>query len=303
MPVPKEELVKDLETPEYLTLVKEALAKKEFIVQDKTEHASYLDRYKSDVIEKELPSRVKAVHDSYDKDTKDLFGVDRDPNEKSYDYLKRAAKGKLTELEASAKKIQDLEAAIAKGDTSAAMAAKLEAEEKKFKTILREKDDKISALEKQSLVTSKSADIKLIYGEIKKSFVKQLPPLFARAEAAALDEVVNNSVVKEGKLYMSNPDGSIRKDASYNEITVEDYLKREFKDVIEVQKKQGGAGSPPGGGDGAVDPAKLTPDNFPMKENIKTKAELTDYMLSLGLKQGTKEFQAIWTKFGYPMNQ
>jgi hypothetical protein len=301
MPVNKEELVKDLESPEYLGLIKETLAKKEFVVQDKTEHASYLDRFKSDVIEKELPSRVKAVHDSYDKDTKDLFGVDRDPNEKSYDYLKRAAKGKLTELETSAKKIADLEAAIAKGDTSAAMAAKLEAEETKFKTILREKDSQIEQLQKQTQTTSKTADVKLIYGEIKKGFVKQLPPMFARAEAAALDEVINNSVVKDGKLYMSNPDGTVRKDSSYNEITVEDHLKKEFKDVIEVQKKQGGAGSPPGPGDPTVDPSKLTPDNFPMKESIKTKIELTDYMLSLGLKQGTKEFIAIWTKYGYPM--
>jgi hypothetical protein len=166
---------------------------------------------------------------------------------------------------------------------------------------MREKDEELKTYKQQSEHATKSADIKLIYGELKKSFVKTLPPMFTRAEAAALDEAIRNSVYKDGKLYMANPDGSIRKDASFNEIPVEDFFKAEFKEVIETQKKQGGAGSPPGPGDPTVDPTKLTPENFPMKDNLKTKADLTDYMLSLGLKQGTPAFNLIWKKYGLPM--
>lgn len=301
MPVSKEELIKDLETPEYQAVVKETLAKREFVVQDKTEHASYLDRFKTDVIEKEMPTRVKSVHDQYDKDIKELYGVDREPTEKTYDYLKRAAKTKLGELQSSSDKIKELEEAIRKGDSSGALQRRLEEEEARYKKTLGERDQTIESLKKQGEVTSKTADVKLLYGEIKKGFVKQLPPMFARAEAAALDEAIRNSVARDGKLYMSNSDGSIKKDASFNEVTVEAFLKQEFKDVIETQKKQGGGGSQGGGGDPPTDPTKYTPETFPMREELKTKAALMDYMLSLGIKQGTPVFQNIWKKYGLPM--
>lgn len=302
MPVSKEELEKDLDTPEYLTLVKEKLAKKEMIVQDKAEHQLYLDRYKSDVIEKEIPTRIKAVHDQYDKDIKETFGIDREASEKTYDYLKRAGKTATGEVQKSADRIKELEDLIKKGDGSKAMAEKLEQEEARFKKLIKEKDQELLTYKQKSEIVSKTADIKLIYGDIKKTFVKTLPPMFSRAEAAALDEAIRLSVVKDGKLYMANGDGSIRKDSSYNEISVEDFLKAEFKEVIEEKKKQGGAGSN-GGDPDPIDPTKYDDKTFPMKDDLKTKAALTDYMLSLGIKQGTDQFRLIWKKYGLPLPQ
>jgi flagellar hook-basal body complex protein FliE len=302
MPVSKEELLKDLDTPEYQTLIKEALTKKEFVIQDKTEHQSYLDRYKNDVLEKELPNRIKTIYDNIDKDVKETFGVDRDPNEKTYEYLKRAGKTKLSALEQSQQKIRELEEAISKGDGTAAMKRKLEEEQANFQRELKKREDKIRELEQNHSIVQKTADVKLLYGELKKGFIKQLPPLFARAEAAALDEAIRNSVAQDGKLYMANADGSIRKDSSYNEISVEDFLKAEFKDVIETQRKAGGAGSEGGKGD-PKDPKDITDENFPMKSDIKNKRELTDYMLSLGIKQGTEQFRKIWVKYGLPMQE
>jgi hypothetical protein len=38
-----------------------------------------------------------------------------------------------------------------------------------------------------------------------------------------------------------------------------------------------------------------------MRADIKTKAALMDYMISLGLKQGTEQFNKIYAKFGRPM--
>lgn len=301
MPVSKEELVKDLETPEYQTIVKDALAKKEFVIRDKAEDSSFLDRYKADVIEKEIPSKIKEVYDKLDIDIKTTFGVDREANEKTYEYLKRAGKVKLTALDTSAAKIAELEAAIAKGDTSAAMAKKLETEQENWKKKSREYETTIQKLQTENQVTSKAADVKLVYGELKKTFVKQLPALFARAEAAALDEAINNSIVKDGKLYMANADGTIKKDSKYNEITVEDFLKAEFKEVIEEKKTQGGGGSDPKAGGDGTDPKDLNAKNFKKPDNIKTKATLTDHMLSLGLKQGTAQFNDIWRAYGLPM--
>jgi hypothetical protein len=302
MPVNKEELIKDLETPEYQTLIKDTLTKKEFVFQDKTEHAAYLDRVKKDVIEKELPAKVSEIYGAIDKDIKETYGVDRETNEKTYDYLKRVGKMKLSDLEKSSLKIKELEKAIADGDQSGALKKKLEDEEARFKLEIRKRDEKIGELEKKTQVTSKTADVKLLYGDLKKSFVKQLPPMFGRAETAALDEAINNSTIKDGKLYMTNSDGSIRKDSSYNEITVEDFLKVEFKDVIETKNPKGGAGSGGGnGGGGGVDPKEMKPDNFPMKAELKTRGDLMEYMETLGLKRGSKQYDDIYKKFSEGM--
>jgi hypothetical protein len=302
MPVNKEELLKDLETPEYITLVKETLGKKKFVIQDEAEAAAFLDRYKKDVIEKEIPLKIKEVYDFMDREVKETSGIERETNEKTSDFIKRVLKTKGAEAAASMTKIKELEAAIAAGSTDPALKKKLEDEQQTFKTILKNKDKEIEDVRGEAVKYRKAADIKLIYGELKKNFIKTLPPMFATAEAATLDEVARNSVEKEGRLYMANADGSVKKDASYNEITVEDYLKAAFKEVIETKKTQGGGGSGGGnGGDPGTDPSKLTDENFPMRADIKTKAALMDYMVSLGLKQGTEQFTKIYAKYGRAM--
>jgi hypothetical protein len=300
MPVPKEELLKDLDTPEYQTIVKEALSKKNFVVQTKEENTSFLDRYKADVIEKEIPTRIKAVHDQYDNDIKSLYGVERDSNEKSYDYLKRAAAQSNAALKTSQDKIAELEEAIKNGKGTETIRQKLEQEELKYQKELKAHKARIAELEKSQQITTRQADVKLLYGEIKKTFIKQLPSMFAKAEAATLNEVINNSTVKDGVLYMTNADGSIMKDNDFNEITVENYLKKEFKDVIEKKREQGGAGSGNGtgaDGGGGIDPDKYTVDNFPMKDSVKTRGELMDYMISLGIKRQSVAWNTIYKKF------
>jgi len=301
MPVNKEELLKDLETPEYIGLVKETLGKKKFVIQDEAENVAFLDRYKKDVIEKEIPGKIREVYDYLDKELKEASGVERETNEKTSDYLKRVVKSKADAVNASALKIKQLEDAIAAGDTSAAMKKRLEDEEQRFKKLLSDKDKELADVKGEAARTRKAADIKLIYGELKKGFVKTLPPMFAAVETAVLGEVVSASVEKDGRLYMANADGSIKKDASYNEITVEDYLKAAFKEVTETKKTQGGGGSGGAGAEPGTDPSKLTDENFPMRADIKTKAALMDYMISLGLKQGTEQFTKIYAKFGRQM--
>jgi hypothetical protein len=303
MPVLKDELVKDLETPEYQTLVRETLAKKDFVVYTKDEHAQYLDRFKTDVVEKELPSRLSKVYSDLDKDIKETFGIDRAENEKSYDYLKRAGAVKLGELKSSGDKIKELEEALKKGDPSGALQKKLEEEERKFKTILDEKNGEIKKLRGETERTRKEADVKLLYGDIKKTFVKTLPTLFHKIEAVTINEAIANSVLKEGKLYMANADGSIRKDSGYNEITVEEWLKQEFKDVIEKIKPPAGGGGGGKGGDPEPDPTKYTAETFPMKAEIKTRVGLMDYMDSLGLKRGTTLYNEIYKKHGASLAQ
>lgn len=300
MPVNKEELAKDLETPEYQKLVAETLAKKEFIVRTKDEETGFLDRFKTDVIEKEIPVKIKAVHDQYDKDIKETFGLDRDQNEKSYDYLKRAGKAKLAELDGLRSKMITLEEQIKKGDPTGAFQKQLDEAENKYKTALAQKDQELTELRTKMTTTEKSSAVSTIYAGLKSAFKTSLPPLFARTEKGLLDEAVSRAAVIQdgGKsvLAMTNADGSPMKDAQFNVITVEAWLKAELKDVIDDKKPQGGGGSKGEDPNKKDDPTKITVDNFVMPETVKAKTDLMEYMQSLGLKRGTEAFNKIWDK-------
>jgi hypothetical protein len=302
MPVNKEELAKDLETPEYQTIVKETLAKNDFVIRTKDEETGFLDRYKNDVIEKEIPKKISEVHSQYDKDVKELFGLDRNQNEKSYDYMKRAASAKLGELQSYADKVKGLEEQIKKGDPTGALGKKLEEAEAQYKAQLEAKDKELGELRGKMQSTERRSAVDTVYAGIKSAFKKELPPLFARTEKAILDEVYSRAgwtdIGGKQTLVLMNADGTVQKDGTFNPITVESYLKTELKEVIEEKRAQGGAGS-----SGAPDPNagknsnEITKDNFIKPETIKSKGDLMDYMLSIGLKRGEKNFNEIWDKF------
>jgi hypothetical protein len=299
MPVDKVELAKDLETPEYQALIKETLAKKEFVIHDKTEHQSYLDRYKTDVIEKEIPNRVKAIHDQYDKDVKELTGIDRDlTNEKSYDYVKRAFKTKLADADTYTKKIADLEEKIKSGDPSGIYKKQLEEAENKYKTQLELKEKELNGLKQQSSVLARRSAAESELSKLRASFKKDLPAMFSRIEKSVLDEAINKISIKEdGRAVILKDDGTVLKDSAFNEVTLESYLKNEFKDVIDTGAGGSGAGSKNPAGGGGPDPSTITVDTFVMDPKITRQGELMDYMLSLGLKRGDKTFNAIYKKF------
>lgn len=74
---------------------------KGYTVRNKDQETSFLDNYKNQLIEQEMPARVKEVHDRYDEDLFNLTGERKQPNEKTYDFLKR----KINEIKSS--KIED----------------------------------------------------------------------------------------------------------------------------------------------------------------------------------------------------
>lgn len=299
MPVNEAELIKDLDDPKYLKIVSDTLATKKISVLNETERTTLLDNHKKEVIEKEIPAHIEKVHTQYDTDLKTVFGDDykREANEKTYDALKRVGTAKLKAL---GDKIIDLEDKIKKGDTSGALTKKLADAEEQYKVELEKRETKIKELEGGVLASNKSAAFEKAYANIKAKFVKNLPPMFAQTEKAINAGILATAILKDGVLYAGNADGSIRKDSSFKEITVETVLETEYKDVIGKAKAQGGTGSSGGGGgpkDDAIDPKTITKDNFEMPGNIKDPGELMDHLLEIGVPRGTQQFKDIWNKF------
>lgn len=304
MPIDKAELATEIEkNPEIATAATEALTKKGFVVRDKASDTTFLDNYKKDVIEKEIPKEIAKVHSLYDQDIKATFGVDRNQDEKSYDYMKRAASAKLTDLNA---KIEGYEKTIReKGDPTGVLQKKIDEIENRAKTTIEGYEAKIKSLQGDNEKATKNILLTQYYAELAKTFTKQLPAMFDKLSKMTLDSVLSQSVLKDGKLYLSDGTGGIKKDASFKEITVADYLKVEFKDVIDVKREQGGAGSGKGGGNPTndVDPATITKDNFQIPATVKTQGDLMDVMMEQGIKRGSQAFTDIWNKFalGYEM--
>jgi Seryl-tRNA synthetase len=296
MAVDKIELTKDLETPEYQALVKEVLSKKEFVIRTKEEETTFQANFKTDVIEKEIPSKIRAVHDQYDKDVEEITGLKREQNEKSYEFVKRALKHNTGDAAALKTEIADLKKQIKEGDRTGATAQALKEAEEKYKTSLAEKEEIIKSLQTETSQTKKSALLTSDYAGIKSRFVKTLPPMFDRTEKVILSEALALGVVgQDGKLYLSDGNGGIKKDNAFNPIPMAKYLEEEFKGVMEAAPK-GGAGSGGGADPNATDPNAITADNFIVPETVKNGGDLMEYMLSIGLKRGTDQYNKIWEK-------
>lgn len=289
MPVNQEELIKDLETPEYQKIVTESLKKKEYAIYTKDEHTAFQDRFKQNVIETEIAPKIKEVHDRYDKDTKELFGVDRNPEEKSYDYLKRAASVHLT-------KIKDLEEKIKAGDPTGALQKQLDETNAKYQRAIQEKDQEINNLRGEKTRTEKASAVMTIYADVKSKFKKTLPPLFGQAEKTILDGVIESAVLKDGKYYVGDGKGNPVLDKGFSPVLISDHLAEQFKELIEVTPA-GGGGSGGGKPGEKLDLSKITVDNFLMPEGKKTKADVMDYLTEVGIPKGTPLYNKIYAKY------
>lgn len=300
MPVNKDELVKDLDNPEYLNLVSETLKKKEFTVQSKDEHNTFRENFKKDVIEKEIPERINQVHNQYDKDVTELTGLKRETNEKTYDFVKRALKANNSD--ALKKEVDELKKQIAEGDKTGATQKALQEAESKYQKSLGEKDELIKKLQTENATSRTQSLLTNVYAGVKGKFIKTLPPMFDKSEKAILAEALGMAVVgDDGELYKGDGKGGIAKDTSFNPIKMVSHLEKEFDGVIDKAKK-GGAGSKGEKDDkGGIDPDQITADNFVVPETVKTGGDLMDYMMEIGLKRGDKKFDEIWNKWRYTL--
>lgn len=298
MAIDKTELATELAAnPEIEKIATEALTKKGFIVRDKASDTTFLDNYKKDVIEKEIPKEIAKVHSQYDQDIKTTFGIDRNQDEKSYDYMKRAASAKLTGLQS---KVDELNKVInEKGDPSGVLQKKIEEIEGRAKTTIEGYEAKIKSLQGDNDKATKNILLTQTYSELSKGFVKTLPAMFATSSEYILKDALAKSVLKDGKLYMGDGTGGIEKDATFKEIEISDFLKTKFKDVIDVKREQGGTGSGSGKGKGGedIDPTTINKDNFSMPASVKTQGDLMDVMIEQGIVRGTAAFNEIWDKF------
>lgn len=297
MPLSEEEIqaITSAENPAEHELIK-PLIQKGLKIRTEQSETQFLDRFKNDVIEKTIPERIREVHDKYDQDVRELTGIDRKQDEKSYEYMKRAFKEKETNL---ASKIAELEKQATKGgDPDGVLKQQideLKAQNENLQNNLQSKSDEIAQMQGKFEIGQKRSKLMNEYNQIKANFKKDLPDYFKVFENETLEKVLKNTREENGKLIPLNEDGTIMKDADLNIVDIKDVLKMKFKDALDTNKPSGTGGT---GSSTTIDPETISVEDFQVPATIKNQQDLMTHMLELGLERGTKKFNEIYRKYG-----
>lgn len=251
-----------------------ALGQKGFIVRTKADEESYLNTYKAQVIEQEIPTKIKEVHDKYDEDLLTLTGERKAPTEKTYDFLKR----KISEIKAS--KIED---PVLK-EQLVTLQKNLEAKDKEYQTKIQTMESDYFKRELSGMVSNaldlvniampahlKTDDEKQKYVASQKSMMKR----------DMMDNVTAKKD-KEGNVVFYNGDQPLTSTTDGKPLKAIDIIKDRYAFYLAAElPKASGAGT---GGNGGSE-GKFT-----------TKEQVYQHLEAKGLTPLTKQFSDEYAK-------
>lgn len=262
-----------------------------------------------------IGTKIGALHGQYDADILNVSGIVKTEGEKSYDYLKRVLgdyKTKLdstktlsAQLEASKKKVTELETKLAAGGSDEVLKQQL-------------KDAKHQVVQLQTQLTAKGEELDNAKKEYEaKEKNMQVGFAFANATAgikfkagiaesvqkillsAAKDEILTKGTpdfIDDGhgnkKLVLRDENGNTLNNPknNLNPYTLSELImETSLKDVIDTGRQQSGGGTKPlnnpnGGGHSTV------LDLFGAKTQLEADAQIENYLLSTGLTRDNAEF-------------
>lgn len=282
---------------EFATALKENQALNDLVAGFLTDDAS-----------KDLPARQK-LEGSFigsftskqaqliENDTKEIFGVEKLPNEKYYDYWKRAAQTKTGEYKKAFDELETLKKAGNPSEAQKTRIAQLEGllqEEKgNFTKQLQEKEARIRDL-------SIGSEVKVGLAAIREKYRKDLPAnVVSIVEKTAIDSLVASGELQEdGKLTFKDKEGKVLMNKStYQPMTAEEVLADTLKDLIDTGKQQPGAGS--GEGTQKKGPDVKTGEKGQWNgrpASVTSKEKLTSYLLDLGYVSGSDDWNKVWSE-------
>lgn len=234
-----------------------------------------------------IGEKTSELYTGLDNDIFGASGIAKEGTEKTYDYAKRVIGGLKTAPTTLQTKIAELERVIATGSGDATMKAQLEAlqaKETEYQTKLTDAEEKL--FKKDVMLDVRDGQRELKYDPTVKESVRKVLVDNATATIISMAKVQKNADGSEQIVYVENGktklNGNVPADAAY-------LLKDMLKDVLDTghQGKGGGAGDagdPPVDANGNVQVPATRP------ATVKTKADVNDWLLGLGVKKNTKEF-------------
>ena len=269
-----------------------------------------------------IGQKIGEVHRQYDTTILTATGVARNGDEKSYDYLARAAKELKTkadsvetlngQVQTLTKEKERLEKTIADGATDAETAKQL----KQVKAELEQTKGQFTELQTK-LTTAETEHTKKVFEmqvgfEINQAsagvaFKKELPQsvtgVVMQNAISKLQSTYKPDYIDDGnggkRLVFRNEAGAVMNNPEnqLNPYTAAELLNKELKamGVLDEGRKQPGAGTTPPAGGGAGG-GGATVDVSGAKSRIEANDMITKSLLQQGLTKGSAEFDTAMTQ-------
>jgi len=281
---------------EALKIIQES-DKPEFEVFTTDEHKTFLENYEQDVVDKKLKSRVSEIHQQYDDDLFKLIGKRKTPNQKTYNFLEEV----INDLKSQAKDAPELKAQIEKLKEDIKNGEGAETIKKDLESVKNQySEDKAKwDAEKAELLTSKQE--MQLGNELDKALVgikfKESIPENVRAImiSTVKDSLVKKAKIVDSKLIFVGSEGETLRnpDNGLNPFTAEEMLRTALKDIIGEERVITGTGVKPeitGEGD-------KKDIHISVPATIKTKDQLSEYLLEQGLTRDSEEYKLAYAKY------
>ena len=268
-----------------------------------------------------IGNRIGEIYREMDGKIATITGIQRDGDEKTYNYLERAAKGlkdSAAEVGTLKQSVADLtkektrlEKAIADGSTDAETKKALEQTKKDLTAVTKQFTDLKTDYDKakeahQSELFGVRVENALSVATSGVKFKADLPPTVTTVllqQATAKIKGMNPEYIDDGKggktLAFKDETGAIMRNPEnqLNPYTATDLLTRELKTmgVLDEGRQQGGGGTqPPAGGSGGTGGATL--DVSGAKTRVEAHEAITTNLLSQGLTVGSEQFDTAMTQ-------
>lgn len=291
--------------PELLNVVTGHLKSNKFVVQNEAEHQQFLTNHENVIVARKTGEHAATI----EKDVYDLTGIQKTGDEKYYEYLKRAFKDKIGDVEKLQGELKTLKEKG--GNTSEVDKQRIVELEKKITETENGYKEKLTAKDKQLLDTQTEFAISAKLADIRAKYKANIPEsLIKLAEKAVTDELKGKARIMDVDgtptlVFVDDKGAPVIDQTTMRAAGVEYFIGKAdaLKDLIDPGKQQGGSGTPPGGpagggangGEGGSGEAgKYTG----LPATVKTKVGLTDHLKQLGIMDGTPEFSEIFDRDG-----
>lgn len=258
-----------------------------------------------------IGAKVGEIHGAYDKDMKELTGLEKNQNEKSYDFIKRVVGEYKTKSENSSTsqveidkykgEIAALKKQITDGSGDAVTKQQLKDAQDNLVALQTKYDTDKAAWDNEKLESSTKITNILVGSKFDKAVagLKFKPGYSDSIQAVLLksakDTIMNTYkpdwIESEGKKVMVFRDkaGEIyrNKNNALNPYTVAELISEQLKDVIDTGKQASGAGTKP---------YKANAQNVEVvdissaKSQIEADEVIVKYLMQMGITRGSREF-------------